>query len=192
MSSKTRQAIGNTDFYKYFDKLVSYVYARATLAIFSDNPLTMLCCSCQNNKILNNFVLFYLPYLSSIYGKANCIAIYCTESPHSLGNCFFRGVLATCLPHKGGGVPLSALPKDTTSELAGLFSTTSSKCQAPSKAGNLQMPFFEVFWYYLTRGMNTRSTGCEADALTTTPSRRFQKLLGGFKLLTITVKCLEL
>ena len=27
---------------------------------------------------------------------------------------------ATCQPHKGGGVPLSALPKDTTSELAGL------------------------------------------------------------------------
>ena len=32
---------------------------------------------------------------------------------------------ATCLPHKGGGVPLSALPKDTTSKLAGLFSTLS-------------------------------------------------------------------
>ena len=31
------------------------------------------------------------------------------------------------------GVPLSALPKDTTSKLAGLFSTTSHKCQAPSK-----------------------------------------------------------
>ena len=30
---------------------------------------------------------------------------------------------ATCLPHKGVGVPLSALPKDTTSKLAGLFST---------------------------------------------------------------------
>ena len=40
---------------------------------------------------------------------------------------------ATCLPHKGGGVPLSALPKDTTSELAGLFSTTSPKCRAPSR-----------------------------------------------------------
>ena len=31
----------------------------------------------------------------------------------------------TCLPHKGGGVPLSALPKDTTSKLASLFSTQS-------------------------------------------------------------------
>ena len=32
---------------------------------------------------------------------------------------------ATCLPHKDRGVPLSALPKDTTSKLAGLFSTLS-------------------------------------------------------------------
>ena len=29
-------------------------------------------------------------------------------------------VWATCLPHKGGGVPLSALLKDTTNELAAL------------------------------------------------------------------------
>ena len=44
-----------------------------------------------------------------------------------------RGVWATCLSPKGRGVPLSALPKDTTSELAGLFSTTSHKCRAPSR-----------------------------------------------------------
>ena len=79
------------------------------------------------------FCLFYLPYLSSIHEKANCIAILWTGSPHSLGSCLFRGLWATCLPHKGGGVPLSALPKDTTSKLAGLFSTTSPKCRAPSK-----------------------------------------------------------
>ena len=42
-------------------------------------------------------------------------------------------IWATCLPHKGGGVPLSALPKNTTSKLAGLFSTTSHKCRAPSR-----------------------------------------------------------
>ena len=33
----------------------------------------------------------------------------------------------------GGGDPLSAFPKDTTSELASLFSTTSPKCWAPIK-----------------------------------------------------------
>ena len=77
------------------------------------------------------FLLFYLPYLSSIHEKANCIAIFWTGRPHSLGSYHFRGVWVTCLSHKGGDVP-SALPKDTTSELAGLFST-SSKCQAPSR-----------------------------------------------------------
>ena len=79
------------------------------------------------------FVLFYLPFLSSIHEKANCIDILWAISPHSLGSCLFRGLWATCLPHKGGGVPLPALPKDTTSELAGLFSTTSHKCRAPSR-----------------------------------------------------------
>ena len=29
-----------------------------------------------------------------------------------------------CLPNKDGGIPLSALPKDAISKLAGLFSTT--------------------------------------------------------------------
>ena len=32
--------------------------------------------------------------------------------------------------------------------------------------------FFKVFWFDSTREMNPRSTDCEADALTTTPSRR--------------------
>ena len=36
------------------------------------------------------FVLFYLPHLSSIHEKANCIAILWTGSPHSLGSCLFR------------------------------------------------------------------------------------------------------
>ena len=40
---------------------------------------------------------------------------------------------ATCLPHKDGGIPLSALPKDTTRKLAGLFSTISLMCRAPSR-----------------------------------------------------------
>ena len=78
-------------------------------------------------------ILYCCSYLSSIHEKANCIALFWTGRPHSLGSCHFRDVWATCLPHKGGGVPLSALPKDTTSELAGLFSTISHKCRAPSR-----------------------------------------------------------
>ena len=61
--------------------------------------------------------IFFLPYLSSIHEKANCIAIFWTER----------------ITHKGGSVPLNALPKDTASELADLFSTTSPKCRAPSR-----------------------------------------------------------
>ena len=38
--------------------------------------------------------LFYLPFLSSIHEKANCIAILWTGSPHSLGSCLFRGLWA--------------------------------------------------------------------------------------------------
>ena len=79
------------------------------------------------------FFCFYLPYLSSIHEKANCRALICTGRPHSLGSCHFRDVRAICLPHKDKGVPFSALPKDTTSELAGLFSVTSPKCRVPSR-----------------------------------------------------------
>ena len=39
----------------------------------------------------------------------------------------------TCLPHKGGGFQFGAVPKDITSEFAGLFSTTTTTCQAPSR-----------------------------------------------------------
>ena len=52
---------------------------------------------------------------------------------------------------KSFGVPLSALPKDTTSKLAGLFSTLSPFY---AEAGKLKMPFYKVFWYGSTLGMN--------------------------------------
>ena len=42
-------------------------------------------------------------------------------------------VWATRLPRKGGGIPLCALLKDTTIELAGLFSTTPPKRRASSR-----------------------------------------------------------
>ena len=41
---------------------------------------------------------------------------------------------------------------------------------AERQAGKLRMPFLKVIWYDSTRGMNPRSTDCEAGALTTTPS----------------------
>ena len=47
---------------------------------------------------------------------------------------------------------------------------------AERQAGKLRIPF-KVFRYDSTRGMNPRSTDCEADALTTTPSRRLKNYL---------------
>ena len=73
-----------------------------------------------------------------------------------------------CLPHKNGDVPLSALPQDTTNKLAVLFFTTSfSNAQRPAR--KLWIRFFKVFWYDSTRGINSRSTDCEADSLTSLP-----------------------
>ena len=43
---------------------------------------------------------------------------------------------------------------------------------AERQARKLWIPFYKAFWYDSTRGLNPRSTDCEADALTTTPSRR--------------------
>ena len=51
---------------------------------------------------------------------------------------------ATCLPHKGGGVPLSALPKDTTSKLAGLFSTL-FLYMLSAKQGSCEYHFLKSF-----------------------------------------------
>ena len=59
-------------------------------------------------------------------------------------------------------------PKNTTSELAGLFSTTSPKCQAP-KQGSCEYHFLKSFGLTRHGDLNPRSTDCEADALTTTP-----------------------
>ena len=42
---------------------------------------------------------------------------------------------------------------------------------AKRQAGKLRIPFFKVFWYDSTRGMNPRSTDYKADALTATPYR---------------------
>ena len=102
--------------------LLPFIFSKSFLSS-SFNPFSQFGLGAQNVF----FIFFCLPYLSSIHEKANCIAIFWTVSPHLLGSCHFR---VTCLSHKGGGVPFSALPKDTTSEPAGLFSTTSLKCRA--------------------------------------------------------------
>ena len=52
---------------------------------------------------------------------------------------------ATCLPHKDGGIPLSALPKDTTSKLGGLFSTLPGVVVRASASQSVNLGFiFQV------------------------------------------------
>ena len=46
---------------------------------------------------------------------------------------------------------------------------------AKSQAGKLCIPLFKVFWFDSTWEMKPRSTDCEADAPTITPSRQFVK-----------------
>ena len=69
------------------------------------------------------------------------------------------------------GIPLSALPKTQQANLPAC--SPQPPINAERHAGKQQMPFLKVFWYDSTRGTNPRSTGCKADALTTTPLCRY-------------------
>ena len=59
----------------------------------------------------------------------NCVTVFWTGCLHLLENCHFHGVEATCLPHKGGHVPLKVCPR--------------------IKQENLQA-FFLIFWFDYT------------------------------------------
>ena len=65
-------------------------------------------------------------------------------------------------------VPLIILPKDKTSKLAGLLPTLFLLPLASCRKGGLLL--FKVLLYGSTREINGRSTNCEVDALSTTPS----------------------
>ena len=86
------------------------------------------------NLLREVFVLFVLFVIFILHSRESELYRYTLDGKSALAwELDFRGLWVTCLPHKGGSVPLSALPKDTTCELAGLFSTTSPKCRAPSR-----------------------------------------------------------
>ena len=93
-------------------------------------------------------VFNYLKNRQTSHGSSSLFEIFCSE--HYAGRCIYSALAltlglrvfswtgaittgrllgpTTCLPHKDGGIPLSASPKDTTSKLAGLFSTLSLFC----------------------------------------------------------------
>ena len=92
------------------------------------------------------------------------------ERLHSLRSCHFCGVWSTCLPHKSGASRLVPCPRTRQANL--LACSPQPSLNAERQAGKLWIPFLKVFWYDSTRGLNPRSTDCEANALTTTPSHQ--------------------
>ena len=89
--------------------------------------MCMLFCFCP--------LVIVIGALQMTYNQSNLLwlCLSCSESwAKTPGGANPSPSLATCLLHEGGGVPLSALPKDTTSELASLFSTLSlfAECHA--------------------------------------------------------------
>ena len=56
---------------------------------------------------------------------------------------------ATCLPHKGGGVPLVPCPRTQQASLPAC-SPHYPLFYAERQAGKLWIPFFKVFWFDLT------------------------------------------
>ena len=52
---------------------------------------------------------------------------------------------AICLPHNDGGIPLSTLPKDTTSKLAGLFFTLLLFFMLSAKQESCEYHFLKSF-----------------------------------------------
>ena len=80
----------------------------------------------------------------------------------------------TCLPHEDGDIPLSALTKDTTSKLTGLYSLLCNTIPIvlSSKQGSFKYHFFKVVWCNSAWGNELVATDCETDAPTTTPWSR--------------------
>ena len=101
---------------------------------------------------LHCFFVLYCQSLSSIHEKANCIVIFEWDVRTCLRVAIFKASGAPVFHINTGA--LSALPKDTTSELSGLVSTTS--LNAERQAVKLWITFFKVFWYDSTWGINPR------------------------------------
>ena len=85
---------------QYVRRIRAFIKGRKHLGIKTRSPFIIT---------LLSFFLFYLPYLSSIHEKANCIAILWTVSPHSLGSCLFRGFYGPPVFHIKVGRPVKCL-----------------------------------------------------------------------------------
>ena len=110
--------------------------------------------SCQMNAkhvILLKF-LYCIVYIYPPFMRKQIVSLYFGQDVRTRLEAAISEVSwATCLPHKGGGVPLSTLPKGT-SELPACL--PQPPINAEHQARKLWIPFFKVFWYDLTRRMN--------------------------------------
>ena len=79
------------------------------------------------------FYFSFICHILSPFTKKQIISLYFGWNVRTCLVVVISEVLGHLLLHKAGDLPLSALPKNTTTELAGLFSTTSTKCRAPSR-----------------------------------------------------------
>ena len=82
----------------------------------------------QNFKSSSSLELSLLSIVQEDVHTVHCVRAHALFASLQLDWVTTTGRLlspTTCLPHEDGGIPLSALPIDTTSKLAGLFSTLS-------------------------------------------------------------------
>ena len=127
-----------------------------------------------NTLYLDGKCLFvcFKPYLSSIYEKANCIAFFGRDVRTRLGVAISEVSGPPAFHIKTGASRYVPCPRAQQTNLPAC--STQPRLNTERQAGKLWIPFFEVFWCDSTRGLNPKSTDCEADALTTTLMHRFK------------------
>ena len=124
-------------------------------------------------KIIKMPLLLYICYICHIYPpftRKRIVSLYFEREVRTrLGVSFFE-VYRPPVFHIKVGRPVKCLAQGQQANLPAC--SPQPPLNAERQAGKLRMPFFKVFWYDSTRGMNPGSTDCEANALTTTPSRQ--------------------
>ena len=97
------------------------------------------------------------------------LALHCESEPPRLIACLSVRLSTICLPHKDGGIPLKCPVQEHHEQAYELVLHVIPVAQAPSR---------EAVNHFLKSFGMTRPTA-KADALTTTPSRRFVDLVKG-------------
>ena len=120
---------------------------KKTTANFSLNGIvvTQNACFCFGKILLSVYSVSSIFFICCIYPPLESeLYCYILEGTSALARELpLRGVWATCLPHKGGGVPLSVLPKDTTMNLPAC--SPHPPLNAERKGGSYEYHFLKSF-----------------------------------------------